>query len=277
MSRNVINKLSSGDKIDNKRLCELFGCSPQGGMRKSNSTSTLVVVSNHIKSIYDDRWEGDTLHYTGMGTKGDQSLEFAQNKTLANSNTNGVDVYLFEVFRNKEYTYAGQVTLAAKPYSEKQPDENGVVRLVYVFPLKLLSGTHHVIAEDQKNVYDVKRKKAKKLNDEELANRAKQSRLKPSASQQTSTVYERNVWVAEYAKRLAGGICQLCLQPAPFQTQKNEPYLETHHIKWLSRGGTDTPSNTIALCPNCHKKMHIIDLKEDIALLSKKAKSLLDS
>ncbi|MFV5483444.1 HNH endonuclease [Acinetobacter towneri] len=48
------------------------------------------------------------------------------------------------------------------------------------------------------------------------------------------------------------------------------PYLETHHIVWLARGGEDTISNTVALCPNCHKRMHLLDLEEDkVKLLSR--------
>ena len=39
------------------------------------------MVSNHVKSIHDDKWKGDILHYTGMGSKGDQSLSFMQNRT----------------------------------------------------------------------------------------------------------------------------------------------------------------------------------------------------
>ncbi|MFQ9978086.1 HNH endonuclease [Clostridium cadaveris] len=31
-----------------------------------------------------------------------------------------------------------------------------------------------------------------------------------------------------------------------------------------SNGGEDTIENTVALCHNCHKKMHITGLKEDI-------------
>ena len=66
-------------------LTETFQCSTQGGMRRSHETNTLIIVSNHLKSIYKDRWDGEagTLHYTGMGTQGDQELSFAQNKTLA--------------------------------------------------------------------------------------------------------------------------------------------------------------------------------------------------
>ena len=64
--------LKIGEEINNDRLCEIFLCSGQGGMRKSNKTNTLVIVSKHVGRIYDDRWIGETLHYTGMGLEGDQ-------------------------------------------------------------------------------------------------------------------------------------------------------------------------------------------------------------
>ncbi|MFM5358466.1 HNH endonuclease [Aeromonas veronii] len=34
------------------------------------------------------------------------------------------------------------------------------------------------------------------------------------------------------------------------------PYLEVHHKEKLADGGEDTLENTIALCPNCHRKFH---------------------
>jgi 5-methylcytosine-specific restriction protein A len=277
MGKDAIDRLILGDKLNNQQLCDTFGCSPQGGMRKSNSSNSLVIVSNHIKSIYDDRWDMGTLHYTGMGTTGDQSLSVAQNKTLTNSNTNGVSVHLFEVFRDREYTYTGEVLLVDTPYAEQQPDQDGTPRRVYVFPLQLKSSSHNVLAEDKQHVYQVKKKKAKRLNLEELAKRATQSTRRISTSLQTTTTYDRNVWVVEYTKRLANGICQLCQQPAPFLNKKGEPYLETHHIVWLSRDGSDTPENMVALCPNCHKKMHVLDLPKDVALLTNRVKKLLNT
>lgn len=39
--------------------------------------------------------------------------------------------------------------------------------------------------------------------------------------------------------------------------------------EWLSKGGKDIIDNTIALCPNCHKKMHILNLKIDKDFLVK--------
>ena len=71
----------------------------------------------------------------------------------------------------------------------------------------------------------------------------------------------------------ANGICQLCGNPAPFNNSDGTPYLEMHHIIWLSRRGEDSIENTVALCPNCHRKMHILDLQEDILKLQSIKKS----
>ena len=55
-----------------------------------------------------------------MGLEGDQELNYRQNKTLAESNKNGVDVHLFEVFKAKEYIYRGMVKFCKEPYQEIQ-------------------------------------------------------------------------------------------------------------------------------------------------------------
>jgi 5-methylcytosine-specific restriction enzyme A len=97
------HNLKPGTTISNEQLTHLFKCSPQGGMRRSHKTNTLVIVSDHSKKIYEDRWEDNTFHYTGMGMVGDQNLNCAQNKTLARLPINGVEAYLFEVFEQGVY------------------------------------------------------------------------------------------------------------------------------------------------------------------------------
>ena len=79
----------------------------------------------------------------------------------------------------------------------------------------------------------------------------------------TSRVFARNAEVVKETKKRANGVCQFCGRPAPFIDKNGTPYLEAHHIVWLSRGGEDNTSNTVALCPNCHKRMHILDRAED--------------
>ena len=263
-----MEQLQPGSILNNEELCSMFSCSSQGGMRRSHTTNTLVIVSNHIKSIYDDRWLGDTFHYTGMGTKGDQSLDFSQNKTLSESTSNGVSVHLFEVFVEKEYSYIGQVELSVKPYFEKQPDEDGLIREACVFPLRLKNGKSPIISKDylQKS-FETKAKKAKKLSNEEVERRAKRAKKKVGTRNTVSQQHERDPWVAEHAKRIASGICQLCQNPAPFKNNAGEPYLETHHIVWLAKGGEDNIENTVALCPNCHRKMHVQNNEKDMQAL----------
>jgi len=132
-TQKTILNLEKGIVLNTQDLSDIFLCSTQGGMRRSLRINTLVIVSNHIESIYDDRWINDVFHYTGMGMNGDQSLSFAQNKTLAESNSNGVDIHLFEVFVDKEYKYMGKVQLADLPYFEDQPGEKGEIRKAGIF------------------------------------------------------------------------------------------------------------------------------------------------
>ena len=82
-----------------------------------------------------------------------------------------------------------------------------------------------------------------------------------------SATYIRNPEVSNYAKRRANGICDLCGTAAPFSKPTGEPYLESHHVKWISNGGEDSINNVVALCPNCHRKMHVLNRDEDIEKL----------
>lgn len=48
---------------------------------------------------------------------------------------------------------------------------------------------------------------------------------------------------------------------------KNDEEPWAHHIIWLLGGGEDTIQNTVALCPNCHRKMHVLNLEFDLQKL----------
>jgi len=267
-------EISIGETIDNNQLRKEFQCSPQGGMRRSLKTNTLVLVSNHVISrekIYDDREEGDIYYYTGQGLEGDQRLEGTQNITVAESNTNNVGLHLFEVFEEGKYIYMGVVVLADKPFQEVQEDQNHQPRKVWVFPLRLKEGADpHSYVDSyvvEKN-FSQGLKIARKLSAAELERRATQSST-PSTSRKTHTsTYVRSPYIAQFTKERAKGACELCKQPAPFADKDGEPYLESHHIIWLSRRGPDAKENTVALCPNCHKRMHVKDDAGDVALLT---------
>ena len=42
-----------------------------------------------------------------------------------------------------------------------------------------------------------------------------------------------------------------------------QSYLESHHIKPRAQGGHDSLDNVVALCPNCHRKMDVLDAEND--------------
>ena len=100
-----------GSTVTHPEICTAFQCGNMGGMRRSKRTNTLIIISDHTKALYDDKWYGDVLHYTGMGKTGDQTLT-SQNRTLAESGHNGVEVHLFEVLHPTQYIYHGVVSLA---------------------------------------------------------------------------------------------------------------------------------------------------------------------
>ena len=128
--------LSIGQILKNADIVEKFKCGNMGGMRRSKTTDTLVIVSDYTKGIYHDKWIGGVLHYTGMGKNGDQDINWAQNATLAGCGHNGVDVHLFEVIDAGEYIYCGRIELVDKPYTETQPGEDGNPRKVWMFPIR---------------------------------------------------------------------------------------------------------------------------------------------
>lgn len=261
-----ISDLIIGKAYHNEEISKAFKCSTQGGMRRSHATNTLVIFADHTKGIYEDKpiinEDGkEILLYTGMGKEGDQDINFGQNKTLSESRINGVRVYLFEAFKPGEHIFKGQVELFEDPYTTIQQE-----RKVWIFPLHII-GNNYMIPEDLLKEKEIeKEKEASRLSDQDLFNRAKNAERLGQRYTTTKT-FDRDPYVAEYVKRRANGLCDLCGNPAPFLDKKGKPYLESHHIKWLSKGGEDTIYNAVALDPSCHRKMHILDKEEDVRKL----------
>lgn len=284
-----INDLVIGQDYLNNQIVEKFKCAPQGGMRRSHSTNTLILFTDQINknSIYKDKWivkDGkDILHYTGMGQEGDQNINIGQNKTLSESDNLSLDVHLFETIKKKIHVYRGKVKLIEEPYFINEEDANGSLRKVIKFPLLV---EHDVIRFDDAftikeaaQPYKTRRKTPEEIeakaraashNNEEFAAHVNTTTTRAASRKVTSIVYDRNENIALYAKQRAAGICQLCDQPAPFNDADGQPYLESHHIVWLSRGGLDTIENTVALCCNCHKKMHVVNDPQDVEKLKSK-------
>lgn len=72
----------------------------------------------------------------------------------------------------------------------------------------------------------------------------------------TTTAIMRSAEVKAWVLQESGGRCECCYGLAPFHNDRGLPFLEVHHLCRLADGGSDTPENAIAICPNCHRELH---------------------
>ena len=291
MSTPEISTLKIGKNYTNNEIMSVFKVANSGGIRYSKTTKSIVIFSfNQIRNIkdvpYQDTWQGNTIQYTGQGKSGDQTLS-RNNKLLADSIKNNVSVYLFEAFTRGENRYQGRVYLVHKPYQIKEVDSDNQERQVYKFPLRLLNTGTHVSSNE---LMEHEKKQSTALNGASTetlkkiaieASRlnselAKEGHMKTASSRKAETkVFIRNPAIASYVKQLANGVCALCNKPAPFKDKNNKPFLHAHHIEYLSDGGLDVLENCIAVCPNCHARIHILNDSLDKEKLIQKVKSRL--
>ncbi|MGG0494843.1 AAA family ATPase [Priestia megaterium] len=128
--------LNIGDKITNPELTRKFKCSFMGGMRRSHKTNSLVLISDYDDIKYPDMKKDNdgTFLFVGMGQEGDQSLSYAQNRTIYYSNKNDINLYLFQK-ENKLYEFLGRVLLAEEPIKTKDKTQQ---RDIILFRLVLI-------------------------------------------------------------------------------------------------------------------------------------------
>ena len=266
--------LEPGDGIDNDTLMAIFRCSLHGVMRPSPQTNSLVVISDHTKAIFDDTWVNNFFQYTGTGLTGKQALSSRPNKALTDTKTNGTSLYLFEVFEEGKYVFDGEAELADRPFLSRQSDSEKNLRDVYVFPLRLKGRKRPPVPKNElkKRSIPETREPARKraLSTDEPGLPIPDANMDGGRPGFVSPADEARI-VSEHAHRRANGICQLCNQPAPFFTADGKPWLETHHIEKIAPGGKHGIENTVALCPNCHRKMHVLNLPGDVVALKNNA------
>lgn len=80
--------------------------------------------------------------------------------------------------------------------------------------------------------------------------------FQPTVVSSITTSYIRDPAVKAWVLQAAKGQCEGCDSPAPFVGNDGLPYLEVHHVMPLASHGSDTTTNAVALCPNCHRRCH---------------------
>ena len=79
---------------------------------------------------------------------------------------------------------------------------------------------------------------------------------KPVPVDRATKQYARSPEVVAFVRQEANGLCELCAEAAPFTNEDGVPFLEVHHVVPLAEGGPDTVENAVAICPNCHRRLH---------------------
>jgi 5-methylcytosine-specific restriction enzyme A len=133
------------------------------------------------------------------------------------------------------------------------PDREGNQRSAIVFELRPLAA---LVEEADEAEADAVLEPPKPIG--ELRALAKAAAILPGSSPSVvlRNVYQRSRDVRNYVLARANGSCEGCEASAPFVRRDGSPYLEPHHIRRRSDGGPDAPAYVIALCPNCHRRVH---------------------
>lgn len=170
--------------------------------------------------------------------------------------------YLFEANKEMYEFLVKNIAAAQKDEREKQK----VYKLLYLNSEKQDDLTE---IEIEMNIEEVK---AKQLSPKKLAEYIRKNVTTRKLQKAESTIYYRSPYIKEMVKQIAKGKCQMCGEDAPFNDKSNTPYLEEHHVKRLADGGSDTIDNVVAICPNCHRKIHVLNDEADIIVLEGVAK-----
>ena len=174
-------------------------------------------------------------------------MEFVRgNRAIRDHQEDDKELHLFETADDGIVAYLGQYS-CEDWFQEELPDTSGESRSAIRFKLVPIGGRFIEIESPDTESESL----------EELYKKAKASTVGDSGTRTTTTTsYTRSELVKKFARRIADGVCQGCGENAPFIDKEGEPFLEAHHVYRRSDGGLDNPSNVIAICPNCHRRVH---------------------
>lgn len=225
-----------------------FGGQQQGGIITPSKFPLVIIVTGEegLQHGYSDRFREDgVFDYFGEGQVGPMEL-VRGNQAIARHSVDGKSLLLFRKTKSG-LRFEGEMVCESYR-TEIAKDREGNDREAIVFELRALGSVVEVVDDI----------KGDPTNLSELFKRAMESASvgKSTTGVGTRTVYQRSNDIRLYVLTRASGVCEGCESPAPFTRKDGSPYLEPHHIRRVSDGGPDHPAFVIALCPNCHRRVH---------------------
>lgn len=136
--------LKAGDVLSSREISRIFNVCTRRGIKYSGNLKAgiqLVVLTTvlnkapeeRIENPYNDRFEGESLLYTGEGRFGDQQLTRG-NLALKVQMEKRFPVFVFEKKAPGKYMFLGQYNVVSVQ-TEKQCDAHGRLRNVFIFKL----------------------------------------------------------------------------------------------------------------------------------------------
>jgi len=138
-----MTELTVGEKIKRRELHERYGGRRQGGISPSKQTANVFLFTDRIQGvqhgyIYDGPRDDGFFHYTGEGQRGDQRMAQG-NRAIRDHNEEGRELHLFDAHAGMA-TYLGQAEYVDHYTADAPETDNGQIRSVIVFRLRLLTG-----------------------------------------------------------------------------------------------------------------------------------------
>ena len=251
----------------------------QGGISTPLETSFIFLFTGEsgTRYGYKDGFVDGVFWLTGEGQKGDMQM-VRGNLAIKDHLQNGKRLLLFEYTRKSTVSFMGEASYLAHHFDQKL-DLDGNMRNAIVFELELDTESRRSPSEPIVENSEVNEDRLWSLPLSDLKNLADAPSPKGAATTvRRQVVRMRSKAVKIYAQKRANGICECCDKPAPFKTPKRRAFLETHHLTRLADGGPDLPEFVAAICPNCHREIHLgfsganinADLLNKISLLEGK-------
>jgi 5-methylcytosine-specific restriction enzyme A len=225
-----------------------FGGQQQGGIISPAEHPLVVIVTGEegLELGYSDRYRPDgAFEYFGEGQVGDMVMQRG-NRAIAEHSAAGKSLLLFHK-TSEGLRFEGEMVYETH-HTERAPDRNGAKREAIVFELRSLEAVTERMEVEPVAVGTPLRE----LRQLALAAVA----VNALSDRASRNVYQRSRDVRNYVLARANGDCEGCAAAAPFLRVDGAPYLEPHHIRRVSDGGPDHPAYVIALCPNCHRRVH---------------------
>ena len=145
----LFENLEEGTIFSSDELMKTFKIAASGGIRKTNTYNCLVIVTDPKNGVYKDtKLENGKILYTGKGLYGDQEL-VGENKIPCEAN---IPIYFFKTIEKEKCMYLGKVVVDEFPYQVHELDKNNQDRLVWKFPLRLVSFKN----KEEKEFQDIK-------------------------------------------------------------------------------------------------------------------------